>query len=489
MMRPRMTNAGFLLIAIGLFSFSDAFAELTKADIQNLRSELEAKHATFAVGLNSATTYDLRALCGLVPPKNWSIGAPFKNMQVRLAAPASWNWCDQGGCTPIKDQGACGSCWAFATVGPLESNVLIKDGFEVDLSEQYLVSCNTDGWNCSGGWWAHDYHDWLYSLPETEAGAVPESDFPYVASNASCGGPYSHPWKIADWGFIGNAGSIPSVDAIKQAIMDYGPVAVAMHVGTAFQAYSGGIFNIDEPGNVNHGVVLVGWDDNQGASGVWILRNSWGSHWGENGYMRIEYGTSQVGYAANYIVYNGTVPIPDLVVLNIQTEPAQPEPGDEVNVQLTVRNQGSADAGQFSIDWYADLASTPSAGQIGDARDTVLSLAPGEAYTMHTTYTYAAPGNYNMYAQVDTDEEVDESHEMNNGLGPVDIAIGTCECDLNRDGQCDMVDWLIFGQDWGNTRCGNDGTICACDLHEDGTCDMVDWLIFGEDWGRTDCPN
>ena len=93
------------------------------------------------------------------------------------------------------------------------------------------------------------------------------------------------------------------MDEIKRAIMDYGPIAVGIRVGNAFLAYTGGIFNLDETGEVNHAVALVGWDDNQGERGVWILRNSWGTGWGEAGYMHIEYGTSQVGYAANYIVF------------------------------------------------------------------------------------------------------------------------------------------------------------------------------------------
>ncbi len=478
-----------LSLFLSLVFVLSASAGLSGKDITNLRQKLKIRGATFSVGLNSVTEYDPGDLCGLVPPENWWIGAPFKDVKVsRLAAPVSWNWCDQGGCVPIRNQGGCGSCWAFATVGPLECNILIKDGVEVDLSEQYLVSCNIDGWDCSGGWWAHDYHEWKYSYPETQAGAVPEIDFPYVASNALCGGLYSHLWKIFDWGYIGNSSSIPPVDAIKQVIMNYGPVAVAVHVGPAFYAYTGGVFNINEPGTVNHGVVLVGWDDTQGNGGVWILRNSWGTGWGENGYMKIEYGTSQVGYAANYVVYDGMALTSDLVVLNVKTDPEQPEAGDEVSVQVTVKNLGTADTSQFCIDWYADLSSPPAAGQAGDARDNVFSLAPGETYTMNTTYTYAVPGDYNMYAQVDTDEEIEESNEMNNVSGPVNVLVGACECDLTKDGKCDMQDWLLFGQNWGATNCGEHGIECPCDLNSDGVCDMQDWLLFGEDWGRTDCP-
>ncbi|MBN1138577.1 MAG: protease inhibitor I42 family protein, partial [Anaerolineae bacterium] len=76
------------------------------------------------------------------------------------ALPSSYSGCPPAGCTPVRDQGQCGSCWAFGTVGPLEQAILIQDGWSKDLAEQYLVSCNTDGWGCDGGWWAHDYHEW-----------------------------------------------------------------------------------------------------------------------------------------------------------------------------------------------------------------------------------------------------------------------------------------------------------------------------------------
>jgi hypothetical protein len=72
--------------------------------------------------------------------------------------------------------------------------------------------------------------------------------------------------------------------------------------------------------------------------------------------------------------------------------------------------------------------------------------------------------------------------------------VDVCECDLNHDGKCDMLDWLLFGEDWGRTNCGtppgsgNPPNDCECDLDKDGKCDMLDWLLFGEDWGRTDCP-
>jgi C1A family cysteine protease/predicted secreted protein len=220
-----------------------------------------------------------------------------------LGLPSAFNWCDQGACTTVKNQGNCGSCWAFSTVGPLESNILYYDGLVKDLSEQYLLSCNTNDWSCDGGNFAHDYHEWKVPPGEPEAGAVYEADFPYTAHDDPCNPPHTHHEKIIDWDYVGNYYSVPPVANIKQAILDYGPVSVAICIGSQFRNYHGGIFHTNECTNPNHAVVLVGWDDEQGTNGIWYLRNSWGASWGESGYMRIEYGTSAVGHAANYIVY------------------------------------------------------------------------------------------------------------------------------------------------------------------------------------------
>ena len=224
----------------------------------------------------------------------------------QLGPPAAFNWCDQGACTPVRDQGSCGSCWAFSTVAPLESNIMYYDGTERDLSEQYLLSCNDDGWDCSGGWFAHDYHEWKYLQGEPEAGAVYEADFPYTARDDPCNPPHTHREQITDWQYVGTAGGVPSVGAIKQAIVDHGPVSVAICTSDAFRNYTGGVFLTEGCGRLDHAVVLVGWDDGQGTNGIWYLRNSWGPGWGESGYMRIGYGISSVGYAANYVVYEPT---------------------------------------------------------------------------------------------------------------------------------------------------------------------------------------
>jgi predicted secreted protein len=230
--------------------------------------------------------------------------------------PSRWHWCEHGACTPVRDQtpgpfDSCGSCWAFATVGPFESAILIRYGVVKDLSEQYLVSCNDETlsgggtWGCNGGGTAHHYH-YSYCIPEEAGpGARYEADFPYSASDEPCNPPHAPHEKLCGWHSVSW-----SVAAIKEAIYDAGPVKASVCAGDAFKGYSGGVFATDEsahclPEHINHAIVLVGWDD---AHGIWYLKNSWGSDWGEDGYMRIQYGTSNVGFDASYVVYEGEPP-------------------------------------------------------------------------------------------------------------------------------------------------------------------------------------
>jgi hypothetical protein len=276
---------------------------ITDADIAALQEQGKAEGWTFTVGKNPATERPLSQLCGLVVPENWWVGASFDPCIPTKTLPASFDWRELGGCTSIKDQGGCGSCWAFGTVAPLECNILIRDKKEVDLSEQWIVSCNRNGWGCNGGWWAHDYHQWKTDR-FNGTGAVLEEDFPYEATDLPCDGPYEHPYVMDSWKYIGIHQGVSAVDAIKQAIMTYGPVSVGVAVTQAFGAYTGGVFNENDPHAViNHAVALVGWDDSKGTEGAWILRNSWGSWWGEEGYMWIEYGVCKVGYGACYVKY------------------------------------------------------------------------------------------------------------------------------------------------------------------------------------------
>ncbi|MFV9506682.1 MAG: C1 family peptidase [Oscillochloridaceae bacterium umkhey_bin13] len=230
--------------------------------------------------------------------------------------PSSFSWCANGGCTPIKDQGNCGSCWAFTTVGVTEAAIKLKTGQERDLSEQFLISCNTERnkYSCDGGWYAFDYYVNKPGFGESLVGAVYERDFPYQAQNGVCNPPYQHHEQLLSWHYVEPSRPfvVNATANIKAQLYTYGPIATSVCVGPAFANYRSGIFTSDESAacgtaKVNHGVIIVGWDD---STNSWLMRNSWGTWWGEQGYMRIAYGTSNIGYGSAYVVYPTTVVAP-----------------------------------------------------------------------------------------------------------------------------------------------------------------------------------
>ena len=416
----RFASGTVLLSLVLLSSGWVAFAQLSPADVASLQQEGTTNGWTFTVDHNAATQVPIESLCGLVEPPGWQQAAPLNSLQVGASKPqnlallpAAFDWRNQVGCPPIRSQGSCGACWAFSTVGAFECAIRIMDGKDVDLSEQWLISCNQDGWSCIGGWFAHDYHRYR---PDScsGTGAVLESIFPYRAANVACQCPYTHEYFIDSWGYIDQPGTIPTVDAIKRAIMQYGPVSVAVYAGPAFQAYSGGVFNACENKSCNHAVVLVGWDDNQGPGGVWIVRNSWGAGWGEAGYGRMLYGCSNIGYGACYIVYPGwdelVVGSPGVFACSGDTG----GPFAPTSTTYTLTNRGSTPvnwsaacgqtwldvspatgslAGGTSVNLVASITSAAAALAAGTYSDSirVTNTETGKSWTRDVTLTVGKP--------------------------------------------------------------------------------------------------
>jgi C1A family cysteine protease len=228
--------------------------------------------------------------------------------------PAHFDWRDQDVVTPVRDQNlnACGSCWAFGTVGIVESALRISGVVDVDLSEQFLISCNTDGWGCNGGLTAHKYHYDTMGLNQGTIGAVLETTKPYTGTPGSCPSNYDKPYQLTGWAFVTPTQfTMPTVAQVKNAIYAYGPVTAAVCAGRGWDAYptAGDIFTTDETTSccgylaepcTNHQIILVGWDD---PGGYWILKNSWGTGWGVggSGYMYIKYGISRVGEGPSWV--------------------------------------------------------------------------------------------------------------------------------------------------------------------------------------------
>ncbi len=152
---PRSASA----LVLALAATHAAWAQLDGNDLAALRAAARREGWTFTVASNPATAQSQAELCGLREPPDWRLGATYDNASALRDLPAAFDWRQETGCPPVRNQGGCGSCWAFATVGALECNILIRDGQTVDLSEQWLVSCNQSGYSCGhGGWFAHEYH-------------------------------------------------------------------------------------------------------------------------------------------------------------------------------------------------------------------------------------------------------------------------------------------------------------------------------------------
>lgn len=280
-----------------------AASDQIKSALKNLRDLKKKNNWTFTVGYTAALDYPITKITGLKPPDDWPKSAKKQDVQAKrlikaeqkpmfsgvcAADDAQFNWADHNGVTPVRDQGACGSCWAFATHGAYEGSYAILNQTFIDTSEQDTLDCSELG-SCGGGWWAFQYL--------IDKGSAKEEDYEYMAEQGACATGVDRPFKAVSWGYVDSTVDIPSVDALKQALCDYGPLAVAVAVTPAFQAYTGGVFNENSNETINHGVTLVGWDD---AKQAWRIKNSWGTGWGESGFMWINYSSNKIGYAASW---------------------------------------------------------------------------------------------------------------------------------------------------------------------------------------------
>jgi C1A family cysteine protease len=234
--------------------------------------------------------------------------------------PVTFDWRNVGGTnyvTPVKNQANCGSCYAFASIGNFESRLLIDSAGTYDFSENNAKECNwrelnnySSGGNtwgsCDGG--GYDMMANLFS----QKGTVLESCDPYQDSDVACKSTCPYQKTLLDWDIIsGNA--IPDPAVLKQYIYTYGPVYTALYADDLQgfdNSYHGTYsFNYTTPSrDTNHAVLIVGWSNNLphvpgGTSPAigWIVKNSWGTGWGDNGYFYITYGAGNIGLYSSYV--------------------------------------------------------------------------------------------------------------------------------------------------------------------------------------------
>lgn len=206
-------------------------------------------------------------------PKNY---AHFPNKG--LTQTSAWDWRDHGAVNPVQDQGQCGSCWAFSAVAALEGVWFVNKGSLLKFSEQELVDCSGKygNYGCNGG-----LMDNAFNYVK-DHGIHLEKEYPYYATDRKCkvsGTPSGHDTGFHD---VTPKSSSALHDAVRQ-----NPTSIAVEVNNNFQMYSRGIFADTSCGTrLNHGIAAVGFGSADGKN-FWIVRNSWGARWGENGYIRI----------------------------------------------------------------------------------------------------------------------------------------------------------------------------------------------------------
>jgi cathepsin L len=238
-----------------------------------LRHNADASQ-TYKKGINQFTALTQEEFINtyLTPMKLFDAETVPSTEEVETPSNVNIDWTQKNGVSPVKNQGQCGSCWAFSATGVLESNARIH-GSQVSLSEQQLVDCSGSYGNhgCNGGWPASALNY------VKDHGIASESEYPYRAVNQNCqrnGGNFH----------ISSHSQAAGCNGLSNAINSK-PISVTVDAGN-WSSYHSGVFN-NCGGSINHAVLLVGATD-----AYWKIKNSWGTGWGEQGFIRLSQGNT-----------------------------------------------------------------------------------------------------------------------------------------------------------------------------------------------------
>ncbi|MBN1466265.1 T9SS type A sorting domain-containing protein [candidate division KSB1 bacterium] len=296
-----MRHSFVTLAILSLCATTLGASDYSLAKIQSAISEKKAAWIAEENKFTLMTAAERRQYAGAIPVRPEDI-SPAQILSVPLVAdlPDSFDWRDRDGdwMTPVKDQGQCGSCWAFSALGQVEAWWKIRSenpALKIDLSEQFLLSCSDAG-NCEEGGSIHESLEFIkYN------GIAPESYLPYEASSTIPCSQTKPGWEdqaifIPDWGFI--TLDEAHVDNIKNAVFLH-PLSVSFEVFDDFYSYKNGVYeHVFGESSGWHAVVIVGWNDREQS---WIVKNSWGPTWGEDGYFRIKWGDSHMGQYSPFV--------------------------------------------------------------------------------------------------------------------------------------------------------------------------------------------
>jgi len=227
----------------------------------------------------------------------WPIAPKCSEAEVK-ANPDSYDWRDHGAVTEVKDQGQCGSCWAFSTTGNVEGQWFLAGNTLIELSEQNLVDCDHEcmqyqgeqvcDQGCDGGLMPNAFS---YIMKN---GIESESDYSYTGMDGTCQfNKKKSVAKVSNWTMVSGDETQMATFLVKN-----GPVAVAVDA-EEWQFYWEGVLYIPCGTELDHGVLVVGYGTETDIffeqMPYWIIKNSWGADWGESGYIRIERGVGQCG--------------------------------------------------------------------------------------------------------------------------------------------------------------------------------------------------
>jgi C1A family cysteine protease len=258
--------------------------KMNSAKIVEMNAKTKARGYGASFGFTKFSDWSLReqkAINGFVRNPNRAKNViAIEKRDVEQSAPSQpIDWVAKGMTTPVKDQGQCGSCWAFSTTETVESAILMSGKSVKPLSPQEIVDCDSSDSGCDGG----DPQEAL-GWVQQQGGQDTDACYPYTAEDGTCSSSQCTP--------AGNIKSVVPIAAdestMYQSLQQYGPLSVCCDA-SSWSNYNGGVLTADQCGDdVDHAIQLTGYSPDQG--GYWIVRNSWGADWGENGFIYLQYG-------------------------------------------------------------------------------------------------------------------------------------------------------------------------------------------------------
>jgi hypothetical protein len=424
-----------------------ASQQLQRVGLEEVTANIEANGYSWTAGhtpISDLSPEEFDALLGLRVPDDYEERLADVRRKppayAPLDLPSRFDWTDSSGVSLVRRQ-FCGDCWAQCAVASVESKMRIFDGDTRRLSVQQAIDCNYGGSSCNGGWWG-DVYD-MYRV----VGAIKRSHYPYVGSDQSC---YEDTCRILTtvdgWDYVDT-----TVVSLKTHLMSNGPMAIGITVLNDFGYYTGGCYENPGGGPINHGVLLVGWDDSMcGGEGAWHIKNSWGTSWGEDGYAWVKYGNVNIGAFAAIVYYTPRDHAKLVYQSNIIDDSAgdgdgKPDAGETIALPVSIANEGWEHATNVSA---TIMTSTPGV-QILTTSATFPDVADGATEQSDAPhFSFSIDGS--LLCGVRIHFIISMTSDQGMSTGTFDMLVGDAEIAFSDDAADDLG--------WSLSAAGDDAT-------------------------------